>query len=89
MGNTDKINSISTKVKEFNRTLTTSNEPEKVPISEVKYFNPQPSMVASGLCSYKFIINTAVNRIPGMKRKQTFNYNSQDSEYIVNVYLWF
>ena len=69
MGDTDRVNSMSNKVKEFNRTLTTSNEPEKVTDSEVKYFNPQPSLVASGLCSYKFIINTAVNRIPGMKRK--------------------
>ena len=31
----------------------------------IKYFNPHPSMVASGLCSYKYITNTVPNRIPG------------------------
>ena len=31
----------------------------------VKYFNPHPSIVASGLCSYKYIVNTVPNRIPG------------------------
>ena len=32
----------------------------------IKYFNPHPSMVASGLCSYKYITNRVPNRIPGM-----------------------
>ena len=32
----------------------------------IKYFNPHPSMVASGLCSYKYITNRVPNRIPGI-----------------------
>ena len=32
----------------------------------IKYFSPHPSMVASGLCSYKYITNRVPNRIPGM-----------------------
>ena len=34
----------------------------------IKYFNPHPNMVASGLCSYKYITNRVPNRIPGMIR---------------------
>ena len=36
----------------------------------IKYFNPHPSMVASGLCSYKYITNTVPNRIPGKIKTQ-------------------
>ena len=36
----------------------------------IKYFNPHPSMVASGLCSYKYITNTVPNRIPGNIKTQ-------------------
>ena len=47
----------------------------------VKYFNPHPSIVASGLCSYKYIVNTVPNRIPGetsetwIKSECSTNYN--------------
>ena len=34
----------------------------------IKYFNPHPSMVASGLCSYKYITTKVPNRIPGIIR---------------------
>ena len=64
----EKVTTKSDKVKEFNRTLSTSSDEAETVQSEVKYFNPQPSMVASGLCSYKFIVNRAVHRIPGIMR---------------------
>ena len=41
--------------------------------SDVKYFNPHPNIVASGLCSYKYFINKVENRIPGKVKL----YNSQ------------
>ena len=45
--------------------------PRSVGSSEhIKYFNPHPSMVASGLCSYKYITNRVPNRIPGMIRTE-------------------
>ena len=34
----------------------------------VKYFNPHPSIVASGLCSYKYFTNKVPNRIPGEQK---------------------
>ena len=35
----------------------------------IKYFNPDPSIVTSGLCSYKYITNRVPNRIPGMIKR--------------------
>ena len=32
---------------------------------KVKYFNPHPSHVVSGLCSFRYFINRVPNRIPG------------------------
>ena len=37
----------------------------------IKYFNPDPSIVTSGLCSYKYITNRVPNRIPGMIKTNT------------------
>ena len=40
----------------------------------IKYFNPHPSIVASGLCSYKYITNRVPNRIPGTIKIQDTDY---------------
>ena len=40
----------------------------KETVEKVKYFNPHSNSIASGLCSYKFVTNKIVNRIPGILR---------------------
>ena len=44
--------------------------------SDVKYFNPHPNIVASGLCSYKYFINKVENRIPGKTIQFTILFSS-------------
>ena len=51
----------NTKVAQPERKLQSPKNSEDA----VKYFNPHSNSIASGLCSYKFVTNKIVNRIPG------------------------
>ena len=64
--NKDEAHSINgtTALEQINKTQESQNH---APVQkDVKYFNPHPDIVASGLCSYKYFINKVENRIPGI-----------------------
>ena len=50
------------------RNIRSSKPPQEnsQPSHNVKYFNPHPSQIVSGMCSFKYFINKVPNRIPGM-----------------------
>ena len=61
--NKDEAHSINGTLDHFDKQAESHNVAVQ---KDVKYFNPHPDIVASGLCSYKYFINKVENRIPGI-----------------------